>query len=231
MHIGLIGGIGPASTWHYYRALVGAHVAAGRRLSLTIAHADLAEMVRNMNAGAAQAQAVVFAGLIDQLRAGGCEAAALTSMGGHFCIAELRKISSLPLIDAVEALDAHFAASGYHRVGVLGTSMVMDSGLYGVTSAEVIAPRAAVRAAVHDTYSRLAAAAAADAGQRAFFEREALALCEDGGAEVIALGGTDLFLAFDGPHYPYPIADCALIHAEAIARVAVDGMAAPARAP
>ena len=48
MHIGLIGGIGPAATDYYYRGLIEGHTAAGRRLELTIAHADARELVANL---------------------------------------------------------------------------------------------------------------------------------------------------------------------------------------
>jgi aspartate racemase len=41
MHLGLIGGIGPAATEFYYRHLVHAHAAAGRPLELTIAQAEV----------------------------------------------------------------------------------------------------------------------------------------------------------------------------------------------
>jgi aspartate/glutamate racemase len=34
MHIGLIGGIGPAATDYYHRDLIGEHAACGRRLDL-----------------------------------------------------------------------------------------------------------------------------------------------------------------------------------------------------
>jgi aspartate/glutamate racemase len=39
MHIGLIGGIGPAATDYYYRGLLQLHADAGRPLDLTIVHA------------------------------------------------------------------------------------------------------------------------------------------------------------------------------------------------
>ena len=41
------------------------------------------------------------------------------------------------------------------------------------------------------------------------------------GAEAILLGGTDLILVFDSNSSPFPIIDCAAIHAEAIARRAL----------
>ena len=49
MHVGLIGGIGPAATDFYYRGLIDRHVAAGIPLHCTIAHADVREMSRNLN--------------------------------------------------------------------------------------------------------------------------------------------------------------------------------------
>ena len=220
MHIGLIGGIGPAATEFYYRALVRSHAAAGRRLELTIANADVTEMVANMDAGRPDAQARVFARHIDQLRAGGCEAAAVTSMGGHFCIRDLDSISSLPLINAIPVLDRHFAASGYKRVGILGSRQVMESKLYGIASVEFIAPDDLPTA--HANYVAMAAAAAATQAQRDYFADQAQKLLA-AGAEAIVLGGTDLFLAFEGTTPDYPIIDTALVHAEEIARVSMGG--------
>ena len=64
MHIGLIGGIGPAATEFYYRGLIDRHAAAGTFADLTIAHADMREMCRNMLAKAPAQQAEIFARLI-----------------------------------------------------------------------------------------------------------------------------------------------------------------------
>jgi aspartate racemase len=36
------------------------------------------------------------------------------------------------------------------------------------------------------------------------------------GAQAVMLGGTDLFLAFQGREAPFPLVDCADIHVEAI---------------
>jgi hypothetical protein len=49
MHIGLIGGIGPAATEFYYRNLVRAHDAANCVLDLTIVHADVRALIKNMS--------------------------------------------------------------------------------------------------------------------------------------------------------------------------------------
>jgi len=50
--------------------------------------------------------------------------------------------------------------------------------------------------------------------QRAYFEQAAIRLISAHGAQPVVIGGTDPFLAFDKPIYPYPFVDCALVHAE-----------------
>lgn len=218
MHIGLIGGIGPAATEFYYRALVKLYAEAGRKLELTIVHADLQALVGNMQADDRDAQARIFAAHIDRLKGAGCEAVALTSMGAHFCIDALASMASLPLIGALPALQAYLSARQLGRVGILGTRAVMGSKLYGLAGVEVIGAPEAAQQAIHTQYTEMAAAGKASAAQRRFFEQAAAELVAQG-AEAVVLGGTDLFLAFDQPSYPYPVVDCALVHAQAIARI------------
>ena len=95
MHIGLIGGIGPAATVVYYQRLCAEMAARGARLELTIVQADIHELIRNNLADRREAQALAYAPLIDRLRAAGAECAAITSLGGHFCFAETAALSSL----------------------------------------------------------------------------------------------------------------------------------------
>ena len=106
MHIGLIGGIGPAAIEFYYRGLCDAFDAAGRVMDLTIVHADAHEMVRNVTAGDPDKQAEIFAGFADRLKAAGADIAVVTFMGGHFCIDAFEHISPLPVLNGVAALNA-----------------------------------------------------------------------------------------------------------------------------
>ena len=221
-HIRLIGGIGPAATVVYYRTLVRLHAAAGQPLALTIAHADLGTLIANLEAGRAEAQAVIFARHVALLRAGGCDLVAVTSMGGHFCRRELDGLSVLPVVDAVTALGESFAAAGLARIGVLGTRTVMASRLYGLAGVTVIAPDGDAAARVDADYKALALAGAATAEQGDRFAAAGAALMARG-AEAVLLGGTDLSLAFDDMETGYPVVDSAVVHAGAIARVAMEG--------
>ena len=100
-------------------------------LELTIVHADVHTLIRNNLADDRDAQARIYATLIDRLKAAGADCAAITSLGGHFCFDETVALSSLPLVSGVAPLDAHFARQGIKRVGLLGTRVVMKTRLYG----------------------------------------------------------------------------------------------------
>ena len=216
MHIGLIAGIGPAATDFYYRGLIERHRAAGVPLELTMAHADVSTMGANLVAGRRREQAELFAGLLERLKKAGAQAGAVTSMGGHFCINELLPISPLPLVHGIHAVDAGIRKSGLKKIGVLGTRLVMETRLYGgVSSAELIAPAGDAFGLVGDTYSAMANIGHVTDPQREVFSEAGNALMKRG-AEAIMLGGTDLFLAFQGRPLPFPLVDCADIHVSAI---------------
>lgn len=217
MHIGLIAGIGPAATDFYYRGLIERHAASGLPLELTMAHADVREMAKNLAERQPRRQAEIFARLIGRLKAAGAQTAAVTSMGGHFCINELLPISPLPLVHGIQAVDAAIRKSGLKRIGVLGTRLVMETRLYGaVSSAELIAPEGEMFGTVGDAYSAMAGIGRVTDAQREIFVEAGRWLCRERGAKAIMLGGTDLFLAFQGAPPPFPLVDCADIHVEAI---------------
>jgi aspartate racemase len=57
--------------------------------------------------------------------------------------------------------------------------------------------------------------------QRSVFSAVIYRLLGDQGAEAILLGGTDLALAINEQTAEFPLVDCAGIHADAIARLAI----------
>lgn len=216
MHIGLIAGIGPAATDFYYRGLIDRHAAAGIPLDLTMAHADVREMSRNLVAGNPTRQAEIFAGLVQRMKGAGAEAAVITSMGGHFCVKELTAISPLPVLNAIPAVDAALAKRGLRKIGILGTRVVMETHLYGgIPSVEVVPTEGAALDRVHDTYVAMATIGHVTEAQRQVFFEEGRRL-RARGAEAIMLGGTDLFLAFADHDPGFPVIDCADIHVDAI---------------
>lgn len=219
MHIGLIGGIGPAATEYYYRSIVDLHRSAGTSPELTIVHANVRELARNAANNDATLQANIFARLTQRLAAAGADAVAITSMGGHFCVREFAVISPLPVLDAVPAVNSAIQQRGLRTIGILGTMTVMQTKLYGgISSADVVLPHGDALHQVHDCYRGMALEARVTDERRRVFFAAGRQMCASQGAEAIVLGGTDLFLAFEDQNCGFPIIDCAAIHAHAIYR-------------
>lgn len=216
MHIGLIGGIGPAATDFYYRGLIDRHVAAGVPLDVTICHADVRELSRNLVGKNPSRQAEIFVKLVERMKVAGAKAAAITSMGGHFCVKELMKISPLPILNAIPEVDAALARKKLKKIGILGTRTVMETKLYGgIPSVEVVPTEGEDLDRVHGNYVEMATIGHVNEAQRqVFFEAGRRLVAR--GAEVVMLGGTDLFLAFAGHDPGFAVIDCADIHVDAL---------------
>lgn len=220
LHLGLIGGIGVAATIVYYQRLTARVAALGGKLDLTIVHADVHELIRNNLADDRQAQAHVYAALIGRLKAAGCDVAAITSLGGHFCFDETLPLSALPLVSAVKPLDAFFAENGLGTVGLLGTRVVMRTRLYGqLQRTRAVAPDDEIDL-IGQTYQDVAVAGLCTDEQRALFLKAGQRMVDGQGAEAVVLAGTDLNLAFDGQSPGYRVIDALDVHVDLLARIA-----------
>lgn len=218
MHLGLIGGIGPAATIVYYQKLTSAMRAIGQPLELTIVNADANVLVKNNLADDRAAQAQVYAGLIDRLKAAGADCAVITSLGGHFCIEETAPLSVLPLVSAVTPLDEYFVTQGIKSIGLLGTAVVMRTKLYGqLEQTKAIAPQDI--AGTGQAYIDMALAGTCSDAQRAYFFERGQSLM-DAGADAVVLAGTDMNLAYDGRDVGYPVIDALDIHVDLLVKLA-----------
>lgn len=220
MHIGLIGGIGVAATLAYYHRLTRA---VDTQIEVTIVHAQVQDLLRNSLADDRKAQAAIYARLIDRLQDAGCDCAAITSLGGHFCFDETLEVSSLPLVSAISILDPYFARAGLSTVGLLGTAVVMRTQLYG----QLKTTRALVPAddleGVGTTYQDMAIRGhALPTDQRFFIEAGQKLIAR--GADAVVLAGTDLNLVFDGRDPGYRVVDALDAHVDVLARLATGQM-------
>ena len=219
VHIGLIGGIGPKATSFYYEAIARAFAGAGRPLSLTIAHTELSLLANNLMSDNKRAQAEEFRRVTQQLQAAGSDRVAITSFGGSFCADDFARISPLPMVDGPTALVEHLQLAGFERVGILGTTALMRTKLYGKLDGicETLTPADDNDAAMqqcHDDYRELAFNGVATEKQRTRLFGAAQRLV-DRGAQSVILGGTDLNVIFDGSE-PVPVIDSAEVHVRAI---------------
>ncbi|WP_347312949.1 aspartate/glutamate racemase family protein [Defluviimonas sp. SAOS-178_SWC] len=220
LHIGLIGGIGVAATVVYYQRLTAAVARLGGQLELTIVHADVQDLIRNNLADRREEQAEIYLRLIDRLKAAGADCAAITSLGGHFCFDETAERSPLPLVSAVAPLDDYFVAEGIHRVGLLGTRVVMRTGLYGqLRKTEAVALDDEIET-LGQSYQDMAVAGHCTDAQRTLFLDAGRRMVSGQGAEAVVLAGTDLNLAFDGQDPGYRVIDALDVHVTVLADLA-----------
>ncbi|MEM7067268.1 MAG: amino acid racemase [Pseudomonadota bacterium] len=217
MHIGLIGGIGPAATDFYYRRLISTLGAKDVAFDITIAHANAPTSLQNITENNVDEQLAVYTRLTDRLAVAGAEMVVVTSIAGHFCIEPFKEVSSLPVINMIEETNKQVANMGFDKIGILGTRTVMESRFYGgITSAEIIPPQGDQLDQVHKAYVTMAASGEVNDQQRGVFAEACEMLLEGQGAEAIMLGGTDLTLVYDQNHVEFPVIDCAAIHCDAV---------------
>jgi aspartate racemase len=222
MHIGLIGGIGPAATDFYYRRLISTFAGRKAPLELTIVHADTPTLLKNLSGNDLEAQVAIYTRLTNRLVAAGAGCVAVTSIAGHFCIEAFKAVSPLPVVDMISAVSQAVERRGLKRIGILGTRTVMETRFYrGIRGAELIPPGGGGLDDVHQAYVEMAASGVATEAQRSIFNHASRKLIEESGAEAIMLGGTDLALVFSQDDAPFQLVDCAAIHVDAIARLAL----------
>ena len=222
MHIGLFGGIGPAATDFYYRRLISAFATRKVQLELTIVHAHTPTYLTNVANKRTADQVASYTMLAKRLAAAGAECVAISSVAGHFCIGEFNMMSPIPVVDMIPEVNRTIEQRGYKRVGVLGTRAAMETRLLGgVTTAEIVPPTGKDLEDVHNAYVEMATTGIVTATQCVVFNRVCQRLLNEGHAEAIMLGGTDLVLAFSEETAAFPLIDCAAIHVDAIATLAV----------
>ena len=101
------------------------------------------------------------------VKAAGAQVAAVTSMGGHFCIGELLPISPLPILNGIPEVDAAVKRGKFRTIGIIGTRMVMETRLYGsISSAAVVVPPGTELDEVHENYAAMATAGRVSDAQR-----------------------------------------------------------------
>src|SRR5882724_3761286 len=217
--IGLIGGLGPGATIHYYERLTREFVARGVTPRLLISHADMKFVLERVGAGALDELADYFTEHVASLARAGADFVAIGSVTPHICAPQLSTRISLPFLDLIDCTRSELSRRGARRVAILGTQFVMRSDMYGrLDGFEVVRLAADALDLVHENYMKIAAAGAVEGsgadveGMRAV----AQACVRDQGVEAVVLAGTELSLAFQEADCGFPALDCARAHLDAM---------------
>jgi len=216
--LGLIGGLGPAATVHYYRALVTAHEKAARVPRLLIAHADVQRVYAAVTAKDFNGLARYLAELITHLAAGGAEVTAIVAATPHICADRLVALSSLPLVNMLTEVAAAVRARDLKRVALLGTRFTIETRMFGcLDDIEVVMPQADEIERIHRIYSDFVAGRGSGT-QAEELRKLAQTFVARDGAQAVLIAGTDLSTVFTESNAGFPMIDCASVHIDAIVR-------------
>jgi len=215
--LGLIGGLGPGATVHYYRGLIAAHAAQGRVARMLVAHADVDRARPLAEANALDELAQYLSGFIDQTAAGGAEMAAIVAITPHICIAQLLPLLRIPLIDMVSEVAEAVRSRGLKRVALFGTRSTVESRMFGRLGVEVVMPKPDEIDLIHNSY--LDVVYDRSTPEKIDRLRElANTLVKRDGAESVLLAGTDLSMVLNEDNAGFPTIDCAGLHIKAITK-------------
>jgi aspartate racemase len=219
--LGLIGGLGPGATVHYYRGLLAAHAARGRVARMLIAHADVDHGRPLAEAGKLDELARYLNGFIDSTAAGGAEMAAIVAVTPHICSAQLLPLLRIPLIDMVATVADEVRARGLKRVALFGTRSTVQSRMFGRLGADVVMPQPDEIELINASYLDVVY----DRGTSQTVDRLrdlANRLIRRDGAEAVLLAGTDLSMVMNEQSAGFPALDCASVHIAEITKRLLD---------
>ncbi len=222
MAVGIVGGLGVGATVHYYEKITAACKARGVSPDLIVTHADVEHGQSLIRAGRLDDLAAYLAGFIERMARAGAETAVLPAVTPHICKAEIRRHTSVPLIDIVDCLGAELARRKFHRVALFGTVFTMEGSLWGQlrtgpsVGIDIVKPQPEEIAFIGRAYQRILDTQTADPDDAAGLRRIAADLQRRDGVEAILLAGTDLALMFDEKTAGFPTLDVARLHIDAI---------------
>jgi aspartate racemase len=227
--LGLIGGMTWHSTLEYYR-VINERVAAERgghaSAHLLMESMDFAEVRRCQVdddwAGAGR----LLADAARRLEAAGADTVLLCTNLMHRVADDVDAAVDVPLLHIGDAIADRARQHGWTRVGVLGTSWVMEEGFYldrlSRTGLRPLVPDAADRAdADRIIFDELTTGRVEDVSRRAYVE--IIGRLRDAGAEAVVLACTEIGLLVGPDDSPLPLLDSMRVHAEAAADLALDG--------
>jgi aspartate racemase len=125
--IGIVGGLGPEGTVHYYRKLSRqlARLPEEDRPGILVDHVWMDSFARLLRGGDEQATCAPLLASLRRLHAAGAGLALLAAVTPHLLLPTLRRQSPIELVDLVEATKEGLLAAGHRTVSLLGTRLTL----------------------------------------------------------------------------------------------------------
>jgi aspartate racemase len=225
--IGLIGGLSPESTAHYYEIICREYNRRAGGLNfpeISLQSLNLQQLVSLFNANDWNGVAAILLDALERLRRAGAEFAAILANTPHNAYELIQDASPLRIVTIMDATSAALVRNRCRNVALLGTRATMEYGFFqkhfqshGIRA---LTPDAAQRRELdriiweelsHGVINTKSQAAAAGM-------IEDLVGC---GAEAVVLACTELSLLMKPEYYSHPLYDTTQLHAEAILEFAI----------
>jgi len=227
--IGLVGGLGPASTLDYYRGIInGYRQKAGENAypEIFINSLNMVEMISFIEQDRWDEVVNLLANAIDKLFVAGADFAAIASNTPHLVFDEICARSPIPLLSIVEETCKHISTMGHERILAIGTLFTMKSGLYseplnkcGVTP---LLPSEEEQEKIYSLfYPNLENGIVVAEDKEKMLELLS-GIIKEQDADSLLLGCTELPLMIRPGDLPIPLIDTMQIHIESIVAFALD---------
>lgn len=221
--VGLVGGIGPASTLDYYNGIIDGYrvrTAGGNYPQMIIDSLNLAEMYSYVSNKQWDEFTKRFVDSIKNLAAGGAEFAAMAANTAHIVFDEVNRQSPLPLISIVDETCKYAQAKNCKSVVIFGTSFTMSSGLYSNAFAkygiDAFVPTEDEQKAIHNIiFPNLQEGIVLPEEKRTMLQI-ANRIISEKNADALILGCTELPLIIQEDDLDALILDTTQIHIDAI---------------
>ena len=219
--IGLLGGIGWASTAEYYRILNAmAADTMGDAHSARIVVLSMNQFDFTSRAAEADPQAIeqFLVRQIARLQAAGADFFLLCANGAHRFAPAVTAQAALPFISIVDETAKRVQASGLRKIGLLGVRQTMAGSFYQDSLAargiETVTPDAHDQNLLHDIIYAELVHGRITAASGAIFQRIIGKLAADG-AQGVILGCTEIPLLISQDDVPIPVFNTTEIHCQA----------------
>jgi aspartate racemase len=226
--IGLVGGLSPESTAHYYELICRKYNRQFGELNfpdLTIESLNLQKLVRLFDVNDWHGVAAKLLEALYRLQRAGAEFGAILANTPHNAFDLMRDESPLPIVTIMDATARALLSDKRRRVGLLGTRPTMEYGFYqkhfqshGI---ETVVPSETQRRELDRIiWEELSHGDIKPESRTA--ARSMLESLADNGIEAVVLGCTELCLLIKPEDSPSPLYDTTELHAEAIVSFALN---------
>ena len=227
--IGLIGGLSPESTAHYYEMLCRGY---NRRFGdlnfpeITIQSLNLQRLVSLFEKDDWDGVAAILLEALNRLKSAGAEFAAILANTPHNAYEKIRDTSPLEILTIMDAASAVLTRHSRRKVALLGTRATMEFGFFqnhfNSRGIETLVPAQAQRLELDRIIWKELSHGVIEPRSRAA-AKEMIADLVKQDVEAVILGCTELCLLIKPEDSERPLYDTTRIHADAILEYALEG--------